>query len=302
MKSGRRYLISIVASVGFLGSLPDAICEAADGAAGERGVKNPFFVLNNGTKDAKHTTAESQAAMAKELGYAGIAYSGAEGLPEMVAALDRHKLELFAVYLPANIDSGEPKYDPQLKKIVRLLKGRETVVWIYVRSKKLKPSTVEGDARAVEIIREIADLAQASGLRVSLYPHVWFWLERVEDAVRLAKKVDRKNVGVTFNLCHWLILDDEKTLKSRLELAKPYLSVVTINGTSRDVSVSSRDGWIQTLDRGTYDVYKFLETLNATGYTGPVGLQCWSIKGDAHDNLMRSMAAWRGFSSRLAAE
>ncbi len=33
-----------------------------------------------------------------------------------------------------------------------------------------------------------------------------------------------------------------------------------------------------------------------------VGLQGWGIEGDVRENLARSMAAWRRFSGRLAAE
>ena len=56
--------------------------------------------------------------------------------------------------------------------------------------------------RAEEIVREVAAMAEEAGLRVALYPHHGFWVERVEDAVRIAKKVNSKNLGVTFNLCH----------------------------------------------------------------------------------------------------
>ena len=55
-------------------------------------------------------------------------------------------------------------------------------------------------------------------------------------------------------------------------------------------------GWdrlIQTLDRGSFDVGKFLETLKKSGYSGPVGLQCYAVKGDVRENLRRSMSAWR---------
>ncbi len=41
--------------------------------------------------------------------------------------------------------------------------------------------------------------------------------------------------------------------------------------------------------------------LLSEGYTGPIGLQAYAIKGDMRDNLQRSMAAWRKLSDRLAA-
>jgi len=45
-----------------------------------------------------------------------------------------------------------------------------------------------------------------------------------------------------------------------------------------------------------------LAALKEVGYTGPIGLQCYGIQGDVRDNLTRSIAAWREFSARLAAE
>ena len=65
---------------------------------------------------------------------------------------------------------------------------------------------------------------------MALYPHMGMYVARVEDALRLAKKIDRKNVGVSFNLCHFLKLDDEKNVERRLKEAMPYLFAVSING------------------------------------------------------------------------
>ena len=53
---------------------------------------------------------------------------------------------------------------------------------------------------------------------------------------------------------------------------------------------------IQTLDRGSYDVGAFVRQLRAMGYTAPVGLQCYNLKGDQKENLRRSLAAWRQLS------
>ncbi len=258
---------------------------------------NPFFATDTGIKDAKHASAKEQVEMVKELGYAGIGYTERNGLAEMLKELDKNGLRLFTVYLGVNIDPGQQKYDPKLKEAINTLKGRNTILWLYVISKKHKPSSPEGDSRAVEIIREIADMAAEAKLRVALYPHHRFWVEQVEDAVRVAKKVNRKNMGVTFNLCHWLMVDDEKNMKSLIESAMPYLFVVTINGAD-----SGGKNWkqlIQTLDRGSFDTYKFMKTLKELGYTGPVGLQGYGIKGDAYENLKRSMNAWRQLSKQL---
>jgi hypothetical protein len=57
---------------------------------------------------------------------------------------------------------------------------------------------------------------------------------------------------------------------------------------------------METLDRGSYDVYGFLKPFIEAGYNGPIGLQCVGVRGDARDNLQRSMNAWRSLSARFA--
>jgi len=251
---------------------------------------NPFFAMDTATKDAAHQTAKEQVEIVKELGYAGIGCTAGKELGEMAKELDKSGLRLFTVYLGVNIDPDQPKYGPELKETIEVLRGRNGMLWLFVLSNKLKPSDSAGDPRAEEILQEVADMAAEANVRVALYPHTGFWVERVEDAVRIAKRVNRKNLGVTFNLCHWLMVDDEKNMESLIKSAMPHLFVVTINGADS----GGRD-WktlIQTLDRGTFDMRGFLRTLYDCGYTGPIGFQGYGISGDASDNLTRTMDAW----------
>lgn len=253
------------------------------------GLDNAFFAMDTGTKDEAHQTASDQARMLKELGYAGIGSSGFANLSEMLAAVDANGLKLFTIYISANIEPDTFSYEEGLKEACRLLKGRDTVLWINIGSKTLKPSSTEGDAACVRMLREMADIAAEDGVRLALYPHTWLWLETVGDAVRIVKQVDRKNVGVTFNLCHWLNAEKGRDMEGVLKNALPYLFVVSINGADHE------GGWdrlIQTLDRGAFDVCGFLATLKTMGYIGPIGLQGYGIKGDVRVNLEHSMAAW----------
>ncbi len=260
---------------------------------------NPFFAMDTATRDANHKTAREQVEMLKELGYAGIGtgYEGPGSLAEMLEQLDEQNLELFAVYTGVNIDAGGQPYDPSLKQAMKMLEGRNAILWLFAQSKEHKPSDPAGDPRAVEILGELADVAAQRKVRLSLYHHHAFWLETIEDAVRIAKKVNRPNVGVTFNLCHWLRVSESRDAKAVLAKAMPYLSVVNINGADTD----GKD-WktlIQTLDCGTFDIRGLLETLRDAGYTGPIGFQGYGIGGDAYDNLKRTMAAWEKHSQVL---
>ncbi|HPD13357.1 MAG TPA: TIM barrel protein [Planctomycetota bacterium] len=256
---------------------------------------SPFFVLCMDTHDAKKRSLEEQAAMLKELGFDGCAHLWLGGVAERLKTLDAAGLKLFEVYIQVNVAPGKPPYDPKLKEVVGLLKGRDTILGLLLQG--CPPSTEANDPHAVEVVREIADLAAASGLRVALYHHTGDWLERVEDAIRVAKKADRKNVGIHFNLCHWLKMGDESGLDALLKQAAPYLLVVTLNGADHADRKAGWDKLIQPLDRGQFDLVALLSKLRAVGYTGPIGLMCYGIGGDAREHLARSMAAWRKLSA-----
>jgi sugar phosphate isomerase/epimerase len=269
-----------------------ALSAIADEASGP-GFPHPFFAFDNGTGRGVLSPAD-QAEMLHELGYAGIGYTGTKGIPEMLAALDKHDLKMFSIYVGAVIGPEGPTYDSGIPAAIEQLKGRGTIIWLTVRGR-----ADNGEEQAVQVVREIGDLAAKANLRVALYPHVGFYVARVEDAVRIVERVDRPNVGASFNLCHWLQVGDEPNMKQRVEQSLPHLFLVSINGADHE------GGWdrlIQTLDRGEFDVYAFVKTLDQLGYKGPIGLQCYSVKGDRRENLRRSVGAWRAFCQRRAKE
>jgi len=263
---------------------------------------NPFFVLDNGVIDARHETPQAQAELLAELGYAGISVGldQCPSLTELLGELDKRNLRLFTVYAGVDIDPGQEPYSPALKNAIETLDGRNTILWLFLQSRQHPPSSTGGDERAVAILRELSDRAAQHGVRIALYPHHAFWLERIEDAVRIADRVNRPNVGITFNLCHWLRVSPETSAERLLTQAMPRLLAVSINGADSD----GRD-WsalIQTLDKGTFDMTAFLKTLADAGYTGPIGLQAYGIGGNARDNLTRSMQAWKKCSQVLCGD
>lgn len=252
-----------------------------------------FFAFCMDTHDSQKRSLEQQAALLEELGYDGAGHLWLDNLEERIKTLDAHGLRLFQVYLQVNIaaDANSP-YDPRLKESLPLLRGRKTMLALLMSG--AAPSDPALDERAVALVQEIADMANEAGVRVALYPHSGNWLEHVEDGLRIVQKAKRPNVGVMFNLCHWLKVDDEKNLKPLLTSAMPHLFAVSIHGADRAEEIHAGTGnWIQPLGNGSFDVGALLDTLRELGYQGPVGLQCYGIPGDARDHLTKSITAWR---------
>lgn len=258
---------------------------------------NPFFAFCMDTHDSEKRTLEEQAGLLQELGYDGAGHLWLNQLDERINTLHAADLKLFQVYLRVNLNNDTP-YDPKLKEALPLLKDTGAMLALIITG--MAPSDSSGDPRAVAIVRDIADLAKASGVRVALYHHAGDWLERVEDALRIAEKVDRDNVGVMFNLCHFLKVDDEKNLVPLLKIAMPRLYAVSIHGADTAAEIHAGTGnWIQPLDSGSFDLQALLKTLQDLGYQGPVGLQCYGIPGDARAHLTRSIAAWHTLCQQL---
>ncbi|MBM3861081.1 MAG: sugar phosphate isomerase/epimerase [Verrucomicrobia bacterium] len=254
---------------------------------------NPFFVFDNGLRGENLTTIDAQLDLVKEVGFDGLSWRTDEParVKQVLDGAKQRGLKLFVIYANLELRDGKLVYKPELKEIIALCKGTDTMIWPNMTSKQFKNSDPAGDDIAVAGLRELADLCDANGLRIAIYPHVNMWVHRVEDAVRVAKKVNRKNVGVTFNLCHALLDKAEDRIPKLIEEAAPHMFCATINGAD-----TGGGNAIQPLDKGSYDVGIVLKKLKAVGFKGPVGLQCYKIPGDPKTLLTGSMAAWRKLS------
>ncbi len=283
---------------GFL-ALLTALPAHASAMAGEvQPTSRPFFCFCVGLP--RNSNLEFQCTIPKlaaELGYDGLAYTSLADAPQMLQAVRQQNLQMFAVYTTVNVDPGQPGYDPRLLEMIDSLKGSPTIVWLGVVSKQYKPQSTEGDDRAVELLRQVADRAAAAGLRVALYPHVRFYAERMDDLLRLIDKVDRPNVGLTFNLCHFLAAEDPASMEQVLRRAGARLFLVSINGTS-GFDPKNRANWILPLDSGTFDLVPLMKLLDQIDYRGPVGMQCYGIPGEPRAILERSILAWRDLNRR----
>lgn len=267
--------------------------DAPDGAAKSSFREIPpwtLYAFDNGLDGPDVSSVESKVALLKKLGYTGMTdQMGRQRLPEVLAALDKQGLEFASYYCTPSVE--EP-LDPRFADAIALMKGRRARIEIAFASRKFKPSDPAADTLATDMLKRIADLAAESGPLISVYPHKGMWSERVDDGVRLARKVNLKTVGTNLNLVHWKWVPQPRALEEVLLEAVPFLKLVTINGLDKDRIVSLADG--------DYDVGAFLATVKKAGYTGPIGLQGYSIKGPSETHLKRSMDKWTEIRKALS--
>ena len=270
-------------------------------------VNNPFFSFNTGIKSGGFETLENQAELLKKLGYDGVEKEGNDGFAAMQRAMNKSGLNIYTNYIRVDLDNTQQPYDPSLLETLKLIEGKPTMIWIYVVSKKFKPSSVENDELAVPIFQEMADKASSYGVKVMLYPHINMWIECAEDAIRISKKVNRRNFGMTFNLFHFLAhsyrnnIDPVEKFPELAKQAIPYLFAISFNGA--DVKPSGEKIWksfIQPLGDGNYDSYGYLKTFLDLGFEGPVGLQTFNIKQNSDVHLKRSITTWQEYKTRYA--
>lgn len=261
--------------------------------------KNEFFALDTIARGGR----ASVPAMLKELGYAG--YGGRALETVMIEAIPAAELKYYTAYLVLELKAGGTPLEEKLRTWLDAVRGQNFTLWLALSKVtradgSLVPfSSPEGDEIAAPQLQALAAYAAERGVRLSLYHHSRYWLERFEDATRLAAKIDRPTVKVTFNLCHWLKLEgDQRAIAPVLKAALPQLDLVTISGADRgDTREMTWTKLIQPLDSGSYDLAAFVRTLSEVGYTGPVGFQGYGIKEEPRDVLARSIAAWRKFGA-----
>jgi len=270
--------------------------------------KNHFFALHNIIRgDSVYDTFDKQVAFVKSAGFDGIEINQLSSFPGMKAALDKHRFPGAFFYVKVKLE--EPHLDPELRDYIRQLRGSRTIISPYIvsESKKYKPSSREADDLAVRLLRQLGDWAGESGLQVAIYPHVNFYVERTDHALTLAKAAGLKNVGMSFNLCHWLATSapsERQQLKAHLSEIRPHLKMVTICGANDTVSQQKNiwEDYILPLGSGSFDTYGLVKYLvRDLGYKDPIGVQCYNIRGDKPALVHRTISVWKDYQARLAA-
>jgi sugar phosphate isomerase/epimerase len=211
-------------------------------------------------------------------------------------------LSVPAVYSTLRVTRSGYELDPGIARNIKTLGLTHSTLWLQVNAEGLPPSSKEADTRMVEGVSQAAELARGAGCFVSLYPHYATLIQTIPDALRVVNLVSRDNVGISFNLCHWLRGEPNASLAATLQSAAQHLQIVTLSGANR--AGTSWKELIQPLDQGDFDMTALIAELDRIAFRGPIGLQGYDVAKNFNIapqvSLSRSMTAWRRICGALA--
>jgi len=243
----------------------------------------PLYPFQNAVRPL---SVDEGVALINELGYPGIGSVYPQDLAKYQAACEKAGLKVFSIYGGGKVHKDSYTFDPKISEAIALLKGTDAIVELNVQGGE-EPQ----EAQAVALVQKIAAEAKAAGLKMILYPHAHHYIERVDHALRIAKASGCDNVGVAFNLCHFLKVQPQDDLVAALAAARDRLWSVSLCGA--DTEGKDWNTLIRPLDEGSFDQTKLLGCLKEQGYRGPIGLQCFNIRIAPREHLTRSYAAWK---------
>lgn len=265
----------------------------------------PFFAMDTafgpGTRTVAHYPPHVACSMLAKLGYDQTYFTVFPWVePGQAAFLHRvpaeYGLGVAAVYVMLDLAADEqPASLARALAVVDAMPEQvDLEVAVLCSGGALEKSDPAGDRVAAEPLGTLAGRVADKGGALLLYPHVSYWLETFDDAVRLAGALDHPAVGVCFCGFHWYAADGQP-LGERLADALPLLKSVNLSG----VESRGEAHAIRPLDEGQMDNFAVLALLKRAGYTGRIGIQGYGVGGDVYANLRRSRDACRDILDRL---
>lgn len=264
----------------FLHAFGNSISLGWDDSTAAKKLSPNLYAFQNGLGFG---TATEEASFLKQNGYAGVCqvFDKGDELTKRIVAYEEVNLRVGSVYLNVN-DT------PILEDTVKPLANRDAIIELTVQ--KMSPKTVEA-------VRQTASMAEKLNIRVALYPHHGNAIATMPQAIDLVQRVGHTNLGIMFNLCHFLKNEQPETMQAVLTQAAPHLFSISTAGA--DKHGTSWGTLIQTLDRGNFLQAELFGILKSLDYKGDVALQCYGVKGDKKRNLQTSMAAWKSILSTV---
>ena len=233
---------------------------------------------------------QEQAEILKSAGCHGIGSVSEKGALEKIKAYEAAGVKVFSVYAGGKVTENDYQFQrEELSKTMKLLSGSGAVIEFNIQGDRKNKLAKE---HAVKMMQEVADMANEAGLKVVIYPHSGnFAAPTLSHATKIARQADRKNLGVMFNLCHFLKEQPKASLTEELENAKDLLWQVSTSGADQ-----GGENWtqlIQPLGKGSYKQDQLFQVMKELGFKGSIGLQCYQIKSDPKEYLKVSSDSYK---------
>ena len=235
--------------------------------------------------DKMKRSPQARAEMLKDLGITQLAWDWRqEHLPllaEEIKTLEKHNIRLKAVWFWVN-GGSEEILDEANRFILETLKENQvkTELWLSFNDRFFEDlSDDQKLKKAVSTISALNGKANAIGCTVHLYNH-GNWFGEPENQVKIIKETGAKNIGIVYNFHH--ARHQVKDFPRLINLMKPYLSTVNINGMKTDGPM------ITPVGEGDHEL-KMLRQLKVSGYNGSLGILSHVDNEDAKIVLKRNL-------------
>lgn len=221
-------------------------------------------------------------------------------VPRIAAVRDTFGIEVTGVYASI-VDEHDDEGIRRVHNLIETLEGSSTIdIAVLGSSAASANSDPAGDAAVLPVIERLTQAAAERGIVVSLYHHINSWMETLGDAQRLRAAIDAPNLKLTFSSHHWYLTDGRRP-RPTIESVVPHLSAANFCGSRRVPSDNGTAATIELLDEGEQDNFYLIGLLKQAGFTGPIGIQGFSMGGDIYSKLRRSALAFRDIEARIDA-
>lgn len=219
---------------------------------------------------------------------------------ELASVRERFGLDVAGVYVVLDLALGEadPRNSGILKLIETMPEGSIVDLAIKSAGNGLRPSDPQGDAAVIAWLRKALTVAERHGIRVLIYTHIQFWVEKHSDAIRLCERVAHPNLGLTFSALQWYARDGQN-LGAMLKRAMPFLRQANLSGSRLSPQGFFEMATIEPVDTGELDNFAVVSSLIRLGYKGLLGYNGWHEGGDSYSKLERSLRAMKDIVRRV---
>lgn len=231
-----------------------------------------------------------------ELGYKGVTFAVKNDTQrqKLIQYLETRefssgKLSIPVVYFPFDFDKDYTSETELWKKTLRIL-PKHTSLWVIITGSNAT------EAKVISLLREMTSEAQKIAKDIVLYPHDNTFIESAEESLMYIKALNSENLYTTLHLCHELRAGNGNRLLDVAIKSAPYLKFASISGSDVTMRGNDKGNWsdaIQPLDKGDYDVSKFVSVLQKIKFDGKTVLHIFGIEDGPRDHLSRSMAKWK---------